>query len=236
VTNRAGYNEIAEHYRQLINDGELVPGESVPSMRQVCGEFGVSITTANRAFRQLKDEGLTVVKPGVGTVVANGTRRAITTGNESPDEQIVGVATFLFEMGTLKRARRTGWWIAGVRDPESIAEHSHRTAILATVLAAMEDANPARACLLATLHDTQETRIGDIPHIGRRYLTAAPNEAVTADQVAHCPSEVAAVIQSAVDEHEAGASREALVALKTASAMRIADTALGMTGVEWRRS
>jgi putative hydrolases of HD superfamily len=42
------------------------------------------------------------------------------------------VASYLFEMGVMKHARRTGWWIAGVRDPESIAEHSFRTAVLAT--------------------------------------------------------------------------------------------------------
>ncbi len=80
MTDRVGYNEIAAHYRRLINDGELLPGQTLPSMRDVCDEFGVSITTANRAFRLLKDEGLTVAQPGVGTVVANGIRRSLITG------------------------------------------------------------------------------------------------------------------------------------------------------------
>lgn len=97
-----------------------------------------------------------------------------------------GAMSFLYEMGMLKRARRTGWWIAGVRDPESIAEHSFRTAITGTVLAAMEGADPARVALMCVLHDTQETRVGDIPHIGRRYVRATDNETVTADQIAGC--------------------------------------------------
>ena len=109
------------------------------------------------------------------------------------DIEAEGVASNLFEMCMLKNARRTGWWIAGVKDPESIAEHSFRASVLATVLAAMEGADPARAAQLAIFHDTQETRIGDIPYIGRRYLKVATNQAVTADQVAACPPAVARV-------------------------------------------
>lgn len=65
-----GYADIAAHYRQQIQDGVLKPGETMPSMRQVCERFNVAQTTANRAFRVLKQEGLTLPKAGVGTVVA----------------------------------------------------------------------------------------------------------------------------------------------------------------------
>ncbi|NYV73490.1 GntR family transcriptional regulator [Streptomyces sp. UH6] len=65
-----GYAEIASYYRQQIQDGSLKPGETMPSLRQVCDRFGVAQTTANRAYRALKMEGLTLPKPGVGTVVA----------------------------------------------------------------------------------------------------------------------------------------------------------------------
>ncbi|MER7063841.1 GntR family transcriptional regulator [Streptomyces albidoflavus] len=65
-----GYAEIAAHYRRQIESGELRPGDTLPSLRQVCDKFGVAHTTANRAFKRLKMEGLTLPKPGVGTVVA----------------------------------------------------------------------------------------------------------------------------------------------------------------------
>lgn len=138
-----------------------------------------------------------------------------TTANHpttDPDSQAAGIASYLFEMGLLKHARRTGWWIAGIKDPETIAEHSFRTAILATILAALEGADPARAAQLALFHDTQETRIGDIPHVGRRYLTAAENQTVTADQLVGCPPAVAQVLQSVVDTFEAQDTLEAHVA------------------------
>ncbi|MEU1687764.1 HD domain-containing protein [Micromonospora sp. NPDC005707] len=64
--------------------------------------------------------------------------------------------TFIFESGVLKRAARTGWWFAGVKHPESIAEHSFRTAFIGMMLAAMEGADPARVSMLCVLHDTQK--------------------------------------------------------------------------------
>jgi 5'-deoxynucleotidase YfbR-like HD superfamily hydrolase len=54
-----------------------------------------------------------------------------------------------YELGVLKRLRRTGWWHAGVRDPESVAEHSMRAAQLAALIAAEEGADPVRAAGLA---------------------------------------------------------------------------------------
>jgi len=63
------YEEIAAHYRRLIQDGELTPGDSLPPLRMVCEEFNVAMATANRAFQILKTEGLTQATSG-GTVVA----------------------------------------------------------------------------------------------------------------------------------------------------------------------
>ncbi|WP_189921405.1 HD domain-containing protein [Kitasatospora xanthocidica] len=115
-------------------------------------------------------------------------------------------------MGMLKRAKRSGWWIAGVKDPETIAEHSFRAGVVGAVLAMMEGADPAKVALLCLFHDTQETRIGDIPHIGRRYLTAASNERVTADQVSAAHPAVAEGVQRVVAEYENADSLEVVVA------------------------
>lgn len=74
-----GYPEIAEHFRRQIRDGTLRPGDTMPSYADVCEQFGVARTTAHRAFRALKMEGLTISKPGVGTVVAPPASTAIST-------------------------------------------------------------------------------------------------------------------------------------------------------------
>ncbi|PZT74505.1 MULTISPECIES: GntR family transcriptional regulator [unclassified Streptomyces] len=70
MSESTGYTDIAAHYRRRIQDGDLRPGDTMPSLRQVCEQFGVAQTTANRAYRMLKMEGLTLAKTGVGTVVA----------------------------------------------------------------------------------------------------------------------------------------------------------------------
>lgn len=74
-----GYADIAADYRKKITDGTLQPGDPMPSLKDVQTEYGVSLTTANRAYRLLKDEGLTMPDPGRGTVVADRTR-VVSTG------------------------------------------------------------------------------------------------------------------------------------------------------------
>ncbi|GAA0397835.1 HD domain-containing protein [Streptomyces luteireticuli] len=130
----------------------------------------------------------------------------------SDEQHNKGTVGYMMEMGALKRMKRSGWWIAGVKDPETIAEHSFRTAVIGSVLAMMEGADPAKVALLCTFHDTQETRIGDIPWIGRRYLTAAGNERVTADQVSKAHPAVVAGVQAIVQEYENGDTLEVRVA------------------------
>jgi putative hydrolase of HD superfamily len=126
--------------------------------------------------------------------------------------ELSAVAGLMYEFGLLKRYKRTGWLVAGVRDPESIADHSFRTAVLAGVIAKLEGGNPERAAFMSLFHDTQETRITDIPYIGKRYLKAAPNEEVTADQIRGLPGEVAEMVGGAVAEYEEKASLEAVCA------------------------
>jgi len=128
-----------------------------------------------------------------------------------PDDA-AALAAFGYELGVLKRIRRAGWWHAGVRDPESVAEHSMRVAQLAAVIAAEEGADPARAALLALWHDSQETRTGDLPHTVSGYLTKPEPRRITADQTEQLPQRSRELIRSAVDEYEAQHSVEALCA------------------------
>jgi putative hydrolase of HD superfamily len=129
-----------------------------------------------------------------------------------PDPETEGLTNFLYEMGLLKRYKRTGWMVAGVDNPESIAEHSFRTAIIGFLLAVMEGADPARTAALCLFHDTQETRIGDVPYVGKAYVVTAPNVEVTADQVAGFPAAAGRAVRDLVDEYEARQSLEARLA------------------------
>jgi putative hydrolase of HD superfamily len=129
-----------------------------------------------------------------------------------PEPELEGMTNFLYEMGLLKRLPRTGWLIAGINSPESVAEHTFRTAIIGSLLATMEGADPAKTALLCLFHDTQESRIGDVPSVGKGYVVTAPNQEVTADQVAGFPPGIGEAVRQVVEEYEAQESIEAQLA------------------------
>jgi putative hydrolase of HD superfamily len=122
------------------------------------------------------------------------------------------LAAFGYELGVLKRVRRSGWWHVGVRDPESVAEHSMRAAQLAALIAAEEGADPVRASFLALWHDTQETRTGDLPHTAASYLTKPEPRQITADQTEDLPERSRELVRAAVDEYESRETPEAVCA------------------------
>jgi len=121
-------------------------------------------------------------------------------------------ARYLYEVGQLKLSKRTGWWQAGVPEPESIAEHSFRTAIIGYVLAVLEGADPERTATLCLFHDVAEARIGDIPNVASVYVTHQPEEQIAADQVAGMPDDLRESILDVVGRFEAQDSPEALLA------------------------
>jgi len=121
-------------------------------------------------------------------------------------------ARYLFEVGQLKLSKRTGWWQAGVPEPESIAEHSFRTAIIGYVLAVLEQADPDRTAVMCLFHDVAEARIGDIPNVARAYVSHEPEVQIASDQVAGMPSDLRESILGVVGRFEAQESPEALLA------------------------
>ncbi|MFJ4837898.1 TetR/AcrR family transcriptional regulator C-terminal domain-containing protein [Streptomyces sp. NPDC088746] len=69
-TDEAPYLRIAAEIRRRIGEGELAPGERVPSTRQIARDWGVALATATKALTHLRLEGTVETKPRVGTVVA----------------------------------------------------------------------------------------------------------------------------------------------------------------------
>jgi GntR family transcriptional regulator len=61
-------DQIAVGLRQAIAQGEVGPGEDLPSVRQLAGDLGVHWNTVARAYRKLADEGLLTVRRGRGAV------------------------------------------------------------------------------------------------------------------------------------------------------------------------
>ena len=122
------------------------------------------------------------------------------------------IAKFLYEMGQLKRVKRSGWWIAGVKDPESVAEHTFRTAVIAYLLARLEGVDTGKTVLMALFHDMPETRTNDAHRIVRRYAKWDEVDRKAVDeQSKRLPNEMATQMATLFEEFEKEASPEAKV-------------------------
>jgi putative hydrolase of HD superfamily len=176
--------QIAASIRAAILNGELEPGSQLPPGHELAKFFGVSRMTVQTAVRTLTDEGFLRSRTGSGVFV----RDQASLPNPSQDHHpLAGTAAFLFEMGHLKQLARAGWLLLGIPQPESVAEHTFRAAIVSIALAAQEGADIGRTAALCLLHDSPESRIGDVPSVGRAYVSTASPEAVAAHQTSGMP-------------------------------------------------
>ena len=206
---RKPYIQIAASIRAAILTGELAPGERLQSGEELARFFGVSRLTVGSAVRLLRDEGFVRSQAGGGVWVRDQASMPVPSGEDHP---LAGTAAFLFEMGHLKNLPRAGWLLLGIPQPESVAEHSFRVGVVGITLAAMAGADVGRTAALALMHDAHETRIGDVPSVGRAYITTAAPEAVTAHQTSAMPADAAKAIQSLTAEYEANETAEARLA------------------------
>lgn len=66
---RPAFEQVADALRERITGGEFAPGDQLPSYSQIEAEYGVAVTTAQRAIRTLKAEGLVEGHAGKGNYV-----------------------------------------------------------------------------------------------------------------------------------------------------------------------
>lgn len=61
--------QIRAEIREAIARGEVRPGESLPTVRQLAADLGINLNTVARAYRLLESEGLVTTIRGRGTIV-----------------------------------------------------------------------------------------------------------------------------------------------------------------------
>ena len=65
------FQQIAENLCQQILEGILIPGERVPSVRDLAAEFEVNRNTLLRTYSLLEVEGIIINKRGIGFFVSD---------------------------------------------------------------------------------------------------------------------------------------------------------------------
>lgn len=69
VTRRPKYRQIAEDLRAKIRDGTYPVGATLPSTSALMAGYGVSVTVARAAVKELQNEGLAEGQPGKAVYV-----------------------------------------------------------------------------------------------------------------------------------------------------------------------
>lgn len=96
-----------------------------------------------------------------------------------------GAINLFAEAGLLKKIKRSGWWVAGIKDPESVADHSFRCAVIGYYMAHLEKVDPFKVMAMALFNDIHESRINDLHKMGHYYIDFKEAEKrVFKDQVA----------------------------------------------------
>lgn len=111
----APYAQIAQHIRDEIHAGRLVPGDRVPSVRDLAAQYGVSRATADKALSALRSEGVVIAVTGIGTQVADQLPTVQTGGTRFRRMLSTGRATRMGERSEVLSSEMTP-------APEDVAE------------------------------------------------------------------------------------------------------------------
>jgi len=117
------------------------------------------------------------------------------------------------EAGLLKRIKRSGGWVAGIKDPESVADHCFRCAVIGYYIAHKEKLDPFKVMAMGLFNDIHEARINDLHKMGHHYIDFKEAEKrVFKDQVADLDGGVKKEMLAFRKEYEEQKTKESIVA------------------------
>lgn len=119
---------------------------------------------------------------------------------------------FFAEAGLLKRVKRSGWWVAGIENPESVAEHCFRCAVIGYYIAHSESVDPYKVVTMTLFNDIHEARINDLHKMGHYYIDFREAEKrAFNDQVEALEAKAKAHLKAMRKDYENQLTKEAVV-------------------------
>jgi GntR family transcriptional regulator len=105
------YRQLKERVVAMMLDGDLKPGDALPSVRQVAAEYQLNPITVSRAYQELADEQLVEKRRGLGMYVTEGANARLL---QSERERFLREEWPL----VLERIQRLGLSIEELMDPK----------------------------------------------------------------------------------------------------------------------
>jgi putative hydrolase of HD superfamily len=124
-------------------------------------------------------------------------------------EELQKVIKFLEIAGMLKRTPRTGWVDVGVYQPESVADHTFRTALFCMLYADIEGLNSVKLLQMSLIHDLPEAVKGDLMPSEKTAETKEEEETEMKQILNLLPSEQRERYITVWNEYQEGKTREA---------------------------
>jgi len=123
------------------------------------------------------------------------------------------ILEFIAEAGLLKRIKRSGWWVLGIKDGESVAEHSFRCAVIGYVISKMEKVSPYKTLVMTLFGDIYEARISDLHKMAQRYFEFEKGEdKAFKEQVKPLPKAIKGELGDLHKEYRRQKSKESIIA------------------------
>lgn len=120
---------------------------------------------------------------------------------------------FFYLVSELKKVPRSGWKSkVGIEHPESVADHSYGTAIMAMVFSDTYNLDTGKILKMALLHDLAESITGDFmpDEISKENKRSAENEAMR-EILAKLPENIASKYQNIWDEYTQTNTKESVL-------------------------
>lgn len=126
-----------------------------------------------------------------------------------PHTSLQNIIKFMEITGILKQTERTGWVEVGVYQPESVADHTFRTAFLCMLYADMEALDPLKLVRMALIHDLPEAVIGDLTPPQKTAETEEKEETTISQILNLLPEKQRENYLAVWKEYQEGKTREA---------------------------
>lgn len=120
---------------------------------------------------------------------------------------------FFYLVSELKKVPRSGWKSkVGIEHPESVADHSYGTAIMAMVFSDTHHLDTGKILKMALLHDLAESITGDFmpDEISKENKRSSENDAMK-EILAKLPENIANKYQNIWDEYTQASTKESVL-------------------------
>lgn len=100
------YQQIVDQITARVMAGDWLPGQALPSIRELAAASGVSVITVKRAYEDLERAGLIATRQGKGSVVAEQPGQARALLDETLDRHLREVVIHAARLGLSREELR----------------------------------------------------------------------------------------------------------------------------------